>query len=294
MTFSENSTTPDVALRTQTLPGETPTVVFINGLGETLDFWHPVTVRLDGVDMLLYDRAVCSLDEPEGTLAAEIEHIDKVLSAVVGTVVLVGHSYGGILAEAYTRARPDRVGGLILLDPSVPAEYADSTDSSVGKVRRGSQRAMTSTRVRPVLKRVLPRAMVSFGTYTNSAGKILKTLPEDLAQRLSDPRHIERAIYDNTHVGNICAELLDQRTETALPAIPVHIMVGALGPRMWPRKQHSWIAEQRKQLEAFGPDAHLVELDGAHMLMLDCPDDVCAAIRGVHADISDSVVAPSQ
>lgn len=283
MSDPENSVQSDAALRTKALTGASPTVVFINGLGETLDFWQPVTDRLAGLAMLLYDRAAQDRDQPEGSLMAEIDQIDDVLAAVEGRLLLVGHSYGGVLAEAYARAHPDRVAGLVLLDPSVPAEYADDDgDPRVGPVRRGAQSLMKSDTLRPVVKRALPRAMISFGTSKGKTRGILAALPSELADRISDPRHIERAMFDNTHIGGVCAEVLIQRTTTPLPTIPVRIMVGKLGPRVWRREQRAWVADQREQLPAFGPQAELTELDGAHILMLDCPDDVAEAIRSAH------------
>ncbi len=284
MAEPRKSTTPTAALRMKQVGGSSPTVVFINGLGETLEFWHPVTTRLAGLAMVRYDRAAQDLDQPEGSLSAEIQQIDEVVAHIDGPLVLVGHSYGGVLAESYTRAHPQRVVGLVLLDPSVPGEYADAdSDGKVGVVQRRAQSLLKSDAMRPVVKRALPWAMIGLGTRKGKTREIIAALPPDLAEHMSDPRHIARAQFDNTHIGAICAEVLEQRAEIDMTDIPVRLLVGRLGPRVWRREQRSWVADQREQLRAFGERAELTELDGAHILMLDCPDEVAAAIRATHA-----------
>ena len=91
-------------------------------------------------------------------------------------------------------------------------------------------------------------------------------------------------MHDNQHIGGYCRDLLALRDKDPLPEIPVRVLVGRLGPRVWRREQTAWITDQRQQLGAFGDDATLRLLDSAHMVMLDCPDDVAATIRALHAD----------
>lgn len=45
-------------------------------------------------------------------------------------VVLVGHSFGGFIAEAFARQHPDRVAGLVLLDALDPSFFQSSADQA--------------------------------------------------------------------------------------------------------------------------------------------------------------------
>jgi len=79
-----------------------------------------------------------------------IADLDEVMDAIGATepVVLVGGSFGGLVASTYAGLHPDRVGGMVLLDPSLagsnpleeqylPPEYRlapDAWDDSAEKV----------------------------------------------------------------------------------------------------------------------------------------------------------------
>ncbi len=279
----------DESVRLARTAGAAPTVVFCNGLGETLDFWHPVLTRLAGIATFGFDRPGRDLTQPGQGLEGEVAEIDRITADVDGLLVMVGHSFGGVLAEAYARCRPTRVAGLVLVDASIPAEYAaeagdDHGRRRVGPVRAAATSALLRNTARPAWKFLLPKAMIGLGTTTSSTRGILAVLPPELSDRLSDPRHLARTMHDNQHIGGYCRDLLALRDKDPLPEIPVRVLVGRLGPRVWRREQTAWIADQREQLGAFGDDATLRLLDSAHMVMLDCPDDVAATIRALHAD----------
>lgn len=81
-------------------------------------------VGQDILDRLAAGHTVIAPDYPPiGTFDQFLAAIDSILDAEhVGTVAVVGQSYGGLLAQAYLSQRPDRVGGLVL-SSSGPAGY---------------------------------------------------------------------------------------------------------------------------------------------------------------------------
>ena len=85
----------DESVRLARTAGAAPTVVFCNGLGETLDFWHPVLTRLAGIATFGFDRPGRDLTQPGQGLEGEVAEIDRITADVDGLLVMVGHSFGG-------------------------------------------------------------------------------------------------------------------------------------------------------------------------------------------------------
>lgn len=79
-------------------------------------------------DVVLFDQLGCGRSErpndPElWTVARAVAEVDAVRSGLdLGTVSLLGHSWGGFLAVAYTLAHPANVSAIILSSPLVSVE----------------------------------------------------------------------------------------------------------------------------------------------------------------------------
>jgi pimeloyl-ACP methyl ester carboxylesterase len=77
--------------------------------------------------VIAYDRAGYGMSDPAPlSLELQIDDLVAVLEAV-GPAVVVGHSWGGLLAQLATWARPELVRGLVLLDPSHERYWRDDT-----------------------------------------------------------------------------------------------------------------------------------------------------------------------
>lgn len=292
-------------IRTAATPGEPPVVVFLNGLGETLDFWDPVVRQLDGVATFRYDRPARRPTDPGQGLAAEADEVLTITAELPGRLVLVGHSYGGVLAEAVARRAPERAGALVLIDTTVPQEYAadpspaaadgeaaeddqdDQDDQAAGGALRGWARSIAlSDRSRPLLRFTLPKVMLGLGTATGSFRGVLAELPRELPTRLAAKGHLGRSAHDNLHLPGYCAELIAWRDQDPFPPIPVRIVVGRLNSRLWKRTQKSWVQEQVAQLPLFGADVQLNTTASAHMVMFDQPMMVVGAIESAIAGMA--------
>ncbi|MET7500074.1 alpha/beta fold hydrolase [Streptomyces microflavus] len=103
-----------------------PTVVFEGGLAAGRSYWAPVQAALtDVAPTVVYDRSGLgrSPAAPAGvsrrlhTLAEDLGDLLDHLGPK-GPYVLVGHSWGGPLVRLAAAARPARVAGLVLVDPS--------------------------------------------------------------------------------------------------------------------------------------------------------------------------------
>lgn len=122
----------------------TPTVLLISGTGGAADEWTVLPAeqtssstgsRVPVLQDIARDTRVCAYDRPgttrdDGRLSPStpvpqpttavqgVRDLEAVLDAagVTGPVVLVGASWGGMIAQLYARLHPARTAGLILVD----------------------------------------------------------------------------------------------------------------------------------------------------------------------------------
>lgn len=121
-----------------------PVVVLECGIGgATAASWgqvEPAVARFAHV--IAYDRAGVGLSDPtpgsrDGiALTGELHELLDTLG-VRRPIVLVGHSYGGLLARLYTARWPDRVAGLALLESSHPDQFGRAAVSRRRLTRAG-------------------------------------------------------------------------------------------------------------------------------------------------------------
>jgi pimeloyl-ACP methyl ester carboxylesterase len=105
-----------------------PTAVFLHGLvmDNLASFFYTLAPAVaEFADVVLFDQRGHGLSErpPSGySVPFLVDDLNALLTAmdVHGPVWLVGHSYGGLVALAFSFAHHDRVAGMVLLDPLVP------------------------------------------------------------------------------------------------------------------------------------------------------------------------------
>jgi pimeloyl-ACP methyl ester carboxylesterase len=121
-----------------------PTVVLLNGLGETSPLWARVAPAIAATTRVCaYDRAGqgwsdTSTNPADATNAATDLH--RLLSGAgeAGPFVLAGHSSGGVHALTYTHLYPNDVAGVVLLDSASPrqAELVEPFNGEYQLMRR--------------------------------------------------------------------------------------------------------------------------------------------------------------
>ncbi len=112
--------------------GHGPTVVLVHGLGSRATHWLPVARDL------ARDHRVVLVDLPGHglagmpgalTIAQAAEALDRAIAAETPdgeSVVLVGHSVGGLVATAEALAHPDRVSALVLVETALRPQISDA------------------------------------------------------------------------------------------------------------------------------------------------------------------------
>jgi pimeloyl-ACP methyl ester carboxylesterase len=120
-----------------------PVVILESGIAASCLNWtniHAEVARFTRV--CSYDRAWLGWSDPATTPRVTshlIEELHALLKAanISGPYVLVGHSYGGMLARAYAAKFPDEVAGLVLVDPLPAGEWMRPTGEQARILRWG-------------------------------------------------------------------------------------------------------------------------------------------------------------
>jgi pimeloyl-ACP methyl ester carboxylesterase len=100
-----------------------PTVIFESGIAASSLNWTAVRAEVCRLTRTCaYDRAWLGWSDPAPALlmtSGLVFDLYSLLGAaqIPPPYVLVGHSFGGLLAHAYAAAYPDQVAGLVLIDP---------------------------------------------------------------------------------------------------------------------------------------------------------------------------------
>jgi len=139
---------------------EAPAVVVLTGAGDIPESWMAVRDRLDPELHIAIPqrRGLIDRDGEIRTLGDFLAELDESVISWARPVVLVGHSFGGLLAQVYAERHPDRVAGLVLVD-ATPRAVAHHKGVAIGFAI--SARIMSAIRavgaIRPLLAlRALP------------------------------------------------------------------------------------------------------------------------------------------
>jgi len=101
-----------------------PVVIFESGLGETLGGWKTVQDSISKITTTVsYDRiglGKSSTTEQPRTLENLVTELNSFLEKekIEGSVILVGHSLGGFVIRKFQNSYPEKVVGLVFVDPS--------------------------------------------------------------------------------------------------------------------------------------------------------------------------------
>ena len=161
--------------------GET-TVVFISGNGNDSSVWLDITppIRALGVRTAVYDRAglgQSALRAGAYKVENEAEDLMKTLHAndIDGPVVLVAHSYGGLIASLMADGNTN-VKGMVFVDALLPDDLSDGVVAGV-LAEYSPQFAGLEAAAPALAKAVIPVVKA----YPDTAHTMQKvTIPEDM------------------------------------------------------------------------------------------------------------------
>ena len=277
-----------------------PTVILAAGRNDTAISWAPILAALAGkTHVVAYDRAGLGASDPDpGPEPPTVDRQVADLAAVIGQTaggpcVLVGHSWGGLLAELLARRHPDLVCGLVLVDPA----HEDMTATLPGPVRR----------LNWSVSEHLPSLLLALGLL----GPVVRWRSGRTAERFTDDPRIRSMVVDAYAAHGRRQQVRASRDElrgiaastplirqahaaSSLPDVPVVVLSATRG--FPPRFREGWTALQAGTTAATR-GRHIVVADAGHVIHHDWPELVAEAVlevveearreEGPHQAISD-------
>lgn len=245
-------------------------VVFESGLGLSRLLWANVTHLLAkaGYRTISYDRSGLgrSPAATERSLEALVADLEQVVRAYAPQgAIIVGHSYGGIMARLLTARQPQLVKALVLVDPS--SEFVGAQIGPLGKrLEALFDSAITFSRD----LKLLPAFLMASG---------YKHLPVRLQQKVRVEDVSDAALKARRQENEGYYPALAKLREHPLPhpQVPVEILLASSSPESEWFKAHSEYASKL-------PDAHLWQAStSSHMVPLLKPQEVALAVKQADA-----------
>jgi len=260
-----------------------PTVLMESGFGATADAWFKVQPELArDARVCSYDRAGYGSSDPGpsprdgAAIAADLDHGLRA-ARIAGPFVLVGHSAGALYVQAFAAARPGDVAGMVLVDPSVAYQDQRFADFGPGA---GS--------VAPLRARAATCAAYLEGSLS-----------------LADPAERGRCSQSPPHGPGTVGPLAFWRTEVAeldtlwgltsaetptgaetLGALPLVVLTAGGTAAAEPKGPYAtrWTYLHREVASRSTIGVERVVDGASHLIMIDRPDAVIAAVREVIAE----------
>ncbi len=260
-------------------------LVFLNGMGATLDYWDPVIERLTDFTCVRYDRPGLGGSPTSTRSSADITtEVDRLLAAA-GTVksshsqtIAVGHSYGGLLAETAVRLHPEQFAGLVLVDGTDPRDHAD--DNTL--IESALAAAMSVAVHVPGVSHLVGNTAERVVTYTSTVAPDGPRLSTTQRALVETSRHVRGTLAEDLRIPRQCRQALDIARTHGFPNIPVALLVGSEARTLrGKRRATEWIAQNNRRVGQFGDRAAVQILRSGHLMMFDDPDAVASAIRGI-------------
>jgi pimeloyl-ACP methyl ester carboxylesterase len=275
-----------------------PAVVLEAGIAATSLSWclvRPLVAKFTTV--VSYDRAGFGWSDPphHGCTARDAARdLAGLLDGcgVDAPVVLVGHSFGGLVARIFGQRDPERVAGMVLVDPVVRSEWRESSGARRRMLSRG---ALLSRRGAWLAKAGVVR--FALGMLTSGATGIPKLLARvsagrgaGLTERLTgEVRKMPKELWPVVAaqwsrsqgfltIANYLEQLplsvtqLDE--ERSCGDLPLVVLSAATASR-------EALEEHRHDAALSRRGRHQVIPDAGHWMPLDAPEAVADAIREV-------------
>jgi pimeloyl-ACP methyl ester carboxylesterase len=263
-----------------------PAVVFDAGLAEPGSLaWAAVLPAVaEHTRVIAYDRAGVGASDPASplTVEREVEDLAALLSqAGQGRCVLVGHSWGGLLAQLVAFSHPDLVAGLVLVDPA-----HEETAAAVPWPLRVVLSAPGHLAL--LLHRLGLVGRVVRGTFRPFAQRVtdqpqLQALILDAYASCFSKRTQVQMLRDENRLGTTAISYIRQiRATSALPDVPIVVWSATKG---LPKSMRGRWTTLQASLAETAAGQHLIAHDTGHAIHQERPKQVTTTVIRVVQNI---------
>jgi len=270
-----------------------PAVVLESGISASSLNWRAVQTEVARVARVCsYDRAglgwsdLC--DEPciPASLARQL-HTLLHNADIAAPYILVGHSFGGLIVQAFAGLYPDETAGLVLVDPLDPAEWTPITDEQRRIIRQGirlSRRGALAARfgvVRLCLNLLLagnqlvPRIAAKIWSgdasqVTNRIAGQVQKMPRETWPLVAAHWKNHKSFEGMARHFEALAQSAQELSQVQQLNVPVTMLVGT---------QNEHPADPREYAKKLSPETRLIfAQNSGHWIQLDEPELVIASI----------------
>ena len=273
-----------------------PTVVFESGIAASSLNWTSIQAEIARFTRACaYDRAWFGWSDPAATPRVASQLVDELhallaRASVPAPYILVGHSFGGLLVQAYAAAHPDQVAGLVLVDPLPAMEWQNLSGERSRILRWGirlSRRGALVARlgiVRASLSllagggRRIPRLVATLtsgraeSTLSRLAGEVQKMPPHVWPMVQAHWCQPKAFLGMAEYFTSLPASAEQAARWGKLPALPVSILSAA-------NSTPAQLADRDALARRSPRGKHIVVPDSGHWIHLDRPETVVQTIR---------------
>ncbi|WP_345518773.1 alpha/beta hydrolase [Nocardioides conyzicola] len=231
-----------------------PTIVLVHGAWADGSSWAAVTAQLHAAGYQVYVA-----ENPLRGVKSDAAYIKSYLSMVPGPIVLVAHSYGGMVITKAARGNKN-VKALVYVDAYIPKK-GDSVGSLTG-AKPGSSLAVAD-----------PTTVFTFAPIPQGGGNVDLFVKQDLFPSIfaGGVGHRKAAVLASGQ-RPLAASALDEPLTTA-PAwrsIPSWVLIGSADKVIPPAEQKVMAARAH---------AHVRRIDAPHLSMVSNPGVVTQLIK---------------
>lgn len=277
-----------------------PVVLVWGGLGSVAADWEAVLERVGpGLQLVWIEAVDGDADATDGPVRRRVEAIRVAARALdlEPPYLLAGHSLGGLYVHGFACLHPDLTAGVLLVDPTLPepppAPPSERSGTPAGRPPTWALAAAVAVaslclrhRIPAAIVTAAARRLFVWGNTVHGCD----SLPLARSRQVyGDPAFTRTIVRDWARSWDAAEELHRIAADHPLPDVPLTVLTGARYGRPFPRRDVRWVAAQRA-LARQAPGGRFVPVDdAAHLVMIDRPDAVAAALRRLVHDVAHRV-----